>query len=119
MLSLGCYPPSLCPRIGQHRKGALMRRASEAVLGRLTTALALFGLAATAGGCSATIGDLGPAEESVDPGGGATTPPNVIGGRACDDTAPAAQRLFLMDMQSYINTISDLLGADAVTDLQR
>jgi hypothetical protein len=38
---------------------------------------------------------------------------------ACDPTAPPAQRLFLLDMQRYMNTLTDLLGRDAVSDLDR
>jgi hypothetical protein len=37
----------------------------------------------------------------------------------CTQTAPPAQRMFLLDMQRYVNTLTDLLGRDAVSDLDR
>jgi hypothetical protein len=40
-------------------------------------------------------------------------------GATCTQTQPPAQRLFLLDMQRYVNTLTDLLGRDAVTDLDR
>jgi hypothetical protein len=37
----------------------------------------------------------------------------------CTQTVPPAQRMFLLDMQRYVNTLTDLLGRDAVSDLDR
>jgi hypothetical protein len=53
-------------------------------------------------------------------GTGGVVPTGAAGtGLACNATPPPAQRLFLLDMQRYVNTLTDLLGSDAVSDLER
>jgi hypothetical protein len=40
-------------------------------------------------------------------------------GATCNAAPPPAQRLYLLDLQRYVNTLTDLLGKDAVSDLDR
>jgi hypothetical protein len=87
----------------------------------------LVGLALMTGACTGAI-DQG--SSMIQPAGTAGTgaPTGAAGtgaagtgtpGEACTPTPPPAQRLFLLDMQRYVNTLTDLLGRDAVSDLDR
>jgi hypothetical protein len=64
--------------------------------------------------CSGQVADPGKG-----PGGGMTGPGGGTTSSLCTASPPPTQRLYLMDMQSYTNTVTDLLGPAAVTDLLR
>jgi Protein of unknown function (DUF1592)/Protein of unknown function (DUF1588)/Protein of unknown function (DUF1595)/Protein of unknown function (DUF1585) len=72
------------------------------------------------GGGAGTSGSPTAGTGSGSAGSGAAGAAGAAGAEtACVTTPPPAQRLFLLDMQRYVNTLSDLLGHDAVTDLDR
>jgi hypothetical protein len=91
---------------------------------------ALLGLALAS--CTGAISGGRQAPSGGGTGGGAGTSPvgtaGSVGaggsgtagaGVACTTASPPAQRLYLLDLQRYVNTLTDLLGRDAVSDLDR
>lgn len=89
----------------------------------------LAGLALLAASCTGAVSGT---QINVSTGGAGSGAPGAAGGGpvagasggagtgvACTATQPPTQRLFLLDMQRYVNTLSDLLGRDAVTELDR
>jgi Protein of unknown function (DUF1592)/Protein of unknown function (DUF1588)/Protein of unknown function (DUF1595)/Protein of unknown function (DUF1585) len=66
--------------------------------------------------CSGAIGgDKGPVTGGTVGGTGSSGPSGI----PCVASPPPAQRLYLLDTQRYVNTVSDLLGSDAVSDMDR
>jgi hypothetical protein len=70
------------------------------------------GSAGSAVGAAGTTGGAGGAVSTGGTGGGVVAP-------ACTVAPPPAQRLYLLDAQRTVNTITDLLGRDAVADTDR
>ena len=89
---------------------------------RLHARESLLSAAASAALLLSCTGDLGPASPGPSVGSGA---PGAPGGQGSSQAAAAClselpgQRLFLLDMQSYHNTLTDLLGPDTVSTADR
>jgi hypothetical protein len=96
----------------------------------MTVRSPLIALALLSSACTGSISSESPGAPVVQPAGAAGTgaPTGAAGvgaagsgapAAACTPTQPPARRVFLLDMQRYVNTLTDLLGRDAVSDLDR